>query len=46
MQTVGRKQRSTVHDLIILNSITKNQRQNQNGTYLFFVDVKKCFDKL
>ena len=46
MQAVGRKQRSTVDNLIILNSITKNQRQNQNGTYLFFADVKKCFDKL
>ena len=30
MQTVGRKQRSTVDNLIILNSIIENQRQNKN----------------
>ena len=46
MQTAGRKQRSTVDKLIILNSIIENQRQNKNKTYLFFADAKKCFDKL
>ena len=46
MQTAGRKQRSTVDNLIILNSIIENQRQNKNKTYLFFADAKKCFDKL
>ena len=46
MQTAGRKQRSTVDKLIILNSIIKDQRQNKNKTYLFFVDAKKYFDKL
>ena len=46
MRTVGRKQRSTVDNLIILNSITENQRQNKNKTYLFFADAKKCFYKL
>ena len=45
-QTAGRKQRSTVNNLIILNSIIENQRQNKNKTYLFFADAKKCFDKL
>ena len=45
MQTAGRKQRS-VDNLIILNSITENQRQKKNKRYLFFVDAKKCFDKL
>ena len=40
MQTAGRKQRSTVDKLIILNSIIKDQRQNKNKTYLFFVDAK------
>ena len=46
MQTAGRKQRSTVNNLIILNSIIENQRQNKNKIYLFFADAKKCFDKL
>ena len=46
MQTSGRKQRSTVDNLMILNSIIENQRQNENKTNLFFADAKKCFDKL
>ena len=33
LQTAGRKQRSTVNNLIILNSIIENQRQNKNKTY-------------
>ena len=41
MQTAGRKQRSTVDNLIILNSIIENQRQNKYKTYLFFADAKK-----
>ena len=45
-KTAGRKQRSTVDNLIILNSIIENQRQYKNKTYLFFADAKKCFDKL
>ena len=46
MQTAGRKQRSAVDNLIILNSIIENQRQYKNKTYILFVDAKKCFDKL
>ena len=46
MQTAGRKQRSAIDNLIILNSIIENQRQYKNETYLFFVGTKKCFDKL
>ena len=46
MQTSGRKQRSIVDNLMILNSIIENQRQNENKTNLFFADAKKCFDKL
>ena len=42
----GRKQRSTVDNLIILNSITENQIQKKNKIYLFFADAKKCFDKV
>ena len=41
MHTAGRKQRSTVDNLIILNSIIENQRQNKYKTYLFFADAKK-----
>ena len=37
MQTAGRKKRLTIDNLIILNSIIENQRQNKN---------KKWFDKL
>ena len=40
MQTAGRKQRSAVDNLIILNSIIENQRQYKNKTYLFFADAK------
>ena len=46
MQTAGRKERSAVDNLIILNSITENQRQYKKKTYIFFADPKKCFDKL
>ena len=46
MQTAGRKQRSTVDNQIILNSMIENRRQNENKTYSFFTDAKKCFDKL
>ena len=46
MQTAGRKQRSAVENLIIMNSIIENQRQYKNKTYIFFADAKKCFDKL
>ena len=46
MQAAGRKQRSAVDNLIILNSIIENQRQYKNKTYIFFADAKKCFDKL
>ena len=40
MQTEGRKQRSTVDNLIIQNSIIENQRQNKNKIHLFFADAK------
>ena len=46
MERAGRKQRSRVDNLIILNSIIENQRQNKNKTYLFFADTKKYFNKL
>ena len=40
MQTEGRKQRLTVDNLIIQNSIIENQRQNKNKIHLFFADAK------
>ena len=43
MQTTERKQRSTVDNLVTLNSIIENQIQNKNRTYLFFADTKKMF---
>ena len=46
MQAAGRKQRSAVDNLIILNSIIENQRQYKNKRYVFFAYAKKCFDKL
>ena len=46
MQTAERKQRSPVDNLIILNSIIENQKQNKNKTFLFFAVAKKCFQKL
>ena len=46
MQATERTQRSTVDNLIILNSIIENQRQNKIRIYLFFPDAKKYFSKL
>ena len=46
MQTAERKQRPPVDNLIILNSIIENQKQNKNKTFLFFAVAKKCFQKL
>ena len=46
MEKAGRKQRSTVDNLIILSSIIENQKKSKNETYLFFADAQKCFDKL
>ena len=46
MEKAGRKQRSTVDNLIILSSIIENQKESKNETYLVFADAQKCFDKL
>ena len=46
MEKAGRKQRSTVDNLIILSSIIENQKKSKNETYLFFADAQNCFDKL
>ena len=41
MHTAGRKQRLAVDNLIILNSIIENQRQDKNKTYVLFAGAKK-----
>ena len=46
MQTAGKKNRSAVDNLIIMNAIIEKQRQDHDNTYIFYADVKKCFDKL
>ena len=46
MQTEGKKNRSTMDNIIIINAIIEKQRQSHKNTYLFFADAEKCFDKL
>ena len=46
MQAAGRKERSAVHTLIIINTIIENQRAQKLNTYMFFADAVKCFNKL
>ena len=45
MQTVGKKSRSTM-DNIVINAIIEKQRQSYKSTYIFFDDAEKFFDKL
>ena len=46
MQEVGKKNRSTVVNRIIINTITKKQRLENKNTYTLYADPKKCFDKM
>ena len=46
MQTEGKKNRSTMDNIIIINAIIEKQRQSYKNTYLFFAEAEKCFDKL
>ena len=46
MQAAGKKERSAMDDLIIINTIIENQRAQKLNTYVFFPDAVKCFDKL
>ena len=46
MQAAGRKERSAMDNLIIVNTIIENQRAQKLNTYMFFADAVKCFDKL
>ena len=46
MQVAGRKERTAMDNLIILNTIIENQRARKLNTYMFFADAVKCFGKL
>ena len=46
MQTAGKKNRSTIDNLIIMNAIIEKQRLEHKNTYILFADAEKCFDKL
>ena len=46
MQNAGKKNRSTMDNIIIINAIIEKQRQSHKKTYSFFADAEKCFDKL
>ena len=46
MQPAGRKERSAMDNLIIMNTIIENQRVQKLKTYMFFADAFKCFNRL
>ena len=46
MQTAGKKHRSTIDNLIIMNAIIEKQRQDNKNTYILYADAEKCFEKL
>ena len=46
MQAAERKERSAMDNLIIMNTIIENQREQKLNTYMFFADAVKCFYKL
>ena len=46
LKVAGRKQRSAMDNLIIMNTIIENQTAGKLNTYIFFADAVKCFDKL
>ena len=46
MQVAGRKERTAMDNLIILNTIIENQRARKLNTYMFLADAVKCFGKL
>ena len=45
MRAAGRKVRSAMDNLIIMNTIIENQRAQKLKTYMFIADDVKCFDK-
>ena len=46
MQTAGRKQRSSMDNILIVSSIIEKRRQEEQNTYLMCADAVKCFEKL
>ena len=46
MQTAGKKQRSTMSNIVIVSAIIEQRRIEKNNAYIFFADAVKCFDKL
>ena len=46
MQMAGRKKRSTTDNIIIINSLIQERKDENQLTYLLFADAVKCFDKL
>ena len=46
MQTAGKKQRSTMDNIVIVSAIIEQRRIEKRNTYVFFVDAITCFDKL
>ena len=46
MQAAGRKERSAMDNLIIMNTIIDHQKAQKLNTYIFFEDAVKCFNKL
>ena len=43
MQTAGRKQRSTMDNILIVSSIMEKRRQEKQNTYLMCADAIKCY---
>ena len=46
MQTAGKKQRSTMDNIVIISAIIEQRRIENRNTYVCFTDAIKCFDKL
>ena len=46
MQAAGRKEKSAMENLVIMNTITENQRAQKLNTCMLFADAIKCFNKL
>ena len=43
MQTAGRKQRSTMDNILIVSSIMEKRRQEKQNTYLMCADAVKYY---
>ena len=46
MQTAGKKQRSTMDNIVIASAIIEQRRIEKRNTHIFFADAVTCFDKL